>query len=364
MKVIHISNYYASFKGSFIFQLENLANNLKENGDELVFIFPYNAQQTDWINELKTRYKVYFVEHIAFKTQLKVVKQLKCIFEKENPDIIHSHFDGYDIATVKAKKKGVINVFHRHNEFYIRNLVWYKRIYASICIRYKMKYLKKRGYNIFINNEMFNDFIDNNYACLTYSTVIQNGVAISKFNEDSNQHIIKDKPVIFAILGNWERKGGDILFKAIEKINSQKTKVYLASIISSKFIENTIGYCPDWLICLDITDDIKKYYYMSNIFISSSREETFSYALAEAIYCGLPCISSDIRGVQWAKKIESVQFFKNENVDDLVDKIEQIIVNPLDNDTISKGKKYILDNYSEDIWSQNIVDYYKKILKN
>ena len=118
------------------------------------------------------------------------------------------------------------------------------------------------------------------------------------------------------------------------------------------------------MICLDPTDDMEKYYRMSDIFISSSRGETFSFALAEAIYCGLPCISSDIRGVQWAKNIESVQFFENENVDDLVDKIQQRLVTPFDSEILSIGKKYIQDNYSEAIWSKNIINYYKEILRN
>ncbi len=227
-----------------------------------------------------------------------------------------------------------------------------------------MGYLKKRGYNIFINDQMLEDFIDKRYTFLSNSTVIQNGIATNNFNERLKQDTIKDTPVIFAILGNWERKGGDILFEALERINSREIRVYLASIISSKSIENNWGYCPEWVICLNHTDDMGKYYHMSDIFISSSRGETFSFALAEAIYCGLPCISSDIRGVQWAKNVESIQFFENENVDDLVDKIQQCLVTPLDSEILSIGKKYIQDNYSEAIWSKNIINYYKEILRD
>ncbi|MGM8287817.1 glycosyltransferase [Clostridium perfringens] len=48
---------------------------------------------------------------------------------------------------------------------------------------------------------------------------------------------------------------------------------------------------------------------MSDIFVTASRKETFSYALAEAIYCELPCISSDIEGVKWAYDFNTVGFF-------------------------------------------------------
>ena len=47
--------------------------------------------------------------------------------------------------------------------------------------------------------------------------------------------------------------------------------------------------------------------------ISASRSETFSYALLEAVFAGVPCAASDIFGVQWARAFDTVSFFPTED---------------------------------------------------
>lgn len=358
MKVVQISNYFAEFKGSFINQLELLGNKILENGGEIIYIFPNRAQDIEWCKELRKKFKVYFVSCVEGNNEKKVIDELKEIFDIERPNIVHSHFDGYDVPMTKATSKDVIKIYHRHNEFDVSNLIWYKKIYALINIKIKMNYLKNKGYNIFISNEMFDDFIRKGYSLKSKSRVIINGIATERLDKKISTINKYDKPVIFSIIGNWERKGGDILFKAVEKLNSSEIKVYLASIISKKIIKDKYGYVPEWLIDLEITDNIKKYYEMADIFVSASRKETFSYALAEAIYCGLPCISSDINGVQWAKEIQSVRFFPSENIERLAEEIRICVDKKYSSEIYEQSRSIILNKYSEYAWSKNILKLY------
>lgn len=361
MKVLQISNYYAEFKGSFISQLEILGEEILQSGGDIIYIFPNKASNIEWCKELAKSYKVYFVNCIDRKNKKKVIKELKEIINIENPDIVHSHFDGYDIAISKSTSKDTIKIYHRHNEYDVDKLIWYKKIYALINVRLRMSYLKNKGYHVFTSNNMFDEFINKGYSLKSRSKIIMNGISTKRLEEGSTYYNKHDKVVIFSILGNWHRKGGDILFSAIEKINSDGIKVYLASIISREWIREKCGYIPEWFIDLEITDNVKKYYDMADIFVSSSRKETFSYALAEAIYCKLPCISSDIDGVQWSKEIPSVTFFLNENVDDLVKKIEKILNEKYNDDVYEKSKNYILNNYSEYRWVNNVIKFYRQL---
>ena len=363
MKIIHISNFYANFKGSFINQLEVLAQRIKESKYEIIFIFPQEAKKIGWCKDLITKYKVYFVSVINGSTEKEVISELKNIFEIEKPDIIHSHFDGYDVAVTKAADEKVIKVYHRHNEFDISNLKFHKKLFALISIKIKMNYIKSRGYQVFTSEDMMNKFINKKYALRERAKVIINGIS-TRCLENENEKIKKrDKPIIFSLIGNWERKGGDILFKAVEKINEKEIKVYLSSIIKSEEIKANAGYVPEWFISLEVTDDIKEYYEKADIFVSSSRKETFSYALAEAIYCELPCISSDIEGVQWAKDIPSVDFFKSEDISDLAFKINYRINNKQDTEKINESKNIIINQYSEYVWVENILNLYKDIIQ-
>lgn len=364
MKVIHISNYFAAFRGSFIHQLELLGERIVDSGGEMIFIFPYRAKEIEWCKSLCEKYRVYFVSCINRKNKNKVLRELKEIVNTEKPDIVHSHFDGYDVSITKATSKSVVKFYHRHNEFDISKLCWYKKIYALATIRKNMTYLKKRGYSIFTSKDMLNEFLNKKYVLPEKSNVIINGIATKRLDEIVDIEKIYDKPVIFSIIGNWDRKGGDIIFNAIEKINSNEIKVYLASIVSKEFIKEKCGYIPKWLIDLDITDNINQYYSMANIFVSASRKETFSYALAEAVYCGLPCISSYIGGVQWAKELPNVKFFLNEDVEELIIKILDTIDNPINENEISISKEIIKEKYSEYTWCKNIYSYYIKLVDN
>lgn len=58
------------------------------------------------------------------------------------------------------------------------------------------------------------------------------------------------------------------------------------------------------------TKEIGELYKSANIFIQASRKETFSYAVCEASYMGMPVISSDIAGLEWAHMLPTVTFLK------------------------------------------------------
>ena len=364
MKVVQISNYFAEFKGSFINQLELLGNKILENGGEIIYIFPNRAQDIEWCKELRKKFKVYFVSFVEGNNEQKVIAELREIFDIERPNIVHSHFDGYDVPITKATSKDVIKIYHRHNEFDVSNLIWYKKIYALMNIKKRMFYIKK-GYQIFISENMKENLLEKRLATKERSFVILNGISTKRIKK--KQVALREEnriPIIFAFVGNWHSKGGDVILKALETINRNKINVYLACISSPEFIEAKYGYNPKWIINLKKTENIKEYYLMADIFVSASRNETFSYALGEAIYCGLPCISSDIDGVQWAKEIDTVTFFESENINDLISKIKYNLVNNYNLESYEIAQNIITNKYSEYRWCEKIISLYNYVLSN
>ncbi|MDU4892495.1 MAG: glycosyltransferase family 4 protein [Clostridium sp.] len=361
MKVMQVSNFYAEFKGSFINQLEELEKKVNEDGGSMVYVFPLDAKKIEWCNKLQKNNKVYFVSNTQQANQKQIIKELKAIIDKEQPDIIHSHFDGYDVPITKASSKDTIKVYHRHNEFDVSKLCWYKKIYALTLIDVKMRYLKKEGYNIFITHDMQKVFVEKGIAIKEKSITILNGIFTRRLEGNIKTIRHYEKPVIFSFMGNWYSKGGDLIFKAIEEINKKEVKVYLASIISEFHIKQYYGNIPKWFILLEVTEDIKAYYNTADLFVSSSRKETFSYALAEAIYCKLPCISSDIDGTQWAKEFETIEFFESENIDELINKINYVLNNKYSKEKLEHSKEILKNKFSEQVWSTNIMKFYENI---
>lgn len=78
-------------------------------------------------------------------------------------------------------------------------------------------------------------------------------------------------------------------------------------------------------------------YKSANIFIQASRKETFSYAVCEASYMGMPVISSDIAGLEWAHMLPTVTFFENENVEELYNLMK----------TFLDGKQFVEKDYNQ-----------------
>jgi len=56
-------------------------------------------------------------------------------------------------------------------------------------------------------------------------------------------------------------------------------------------------------------ENVFDYHKAADIMLSASRSETFSYALAEALYARVPCVLSDIPGTRWAKDYETTLVF-------------------------------------------------------
>ncbi|MBS3200925.1 glycosyltransferase family 4 protein [Turicibacter bilis] len=309
------------------------------------------------------RYKIYFVEEVNRKNTSKIIEELKKIFNKENPDIIHSHFDGYDVPMVKASSSNVIKICHRHNNFDISNLPIHKKLYAVYNVKKNMWYLKDKTLSIFTAEEIRSEFLNKKYIDKEKSVTIINGINTKRLDSQSPYINSYNKPIIFSFIGDWHRKGADILFSAIEKINADNLNVYLAIICKENYLIDKIGYIPEWVILLDTTDNMKEYYSMADLFISASRKETFSYALAEAIYCKIPCLSSDVEGVQWAKEIPSVDFFENENVSSLVRKIKVMLNCKPTEKVLIDPKNIIIQKYSETVWTNKIIDFYESCKK-
>ncbi|MDO4573515.1 MAG: glycosyltransferase, partial [Clostridia bacterium] len=69
------------------------------------------------------------------------------------------------------------------------------------------------------------------------------------------------------------------------------------------------GCLPERIRLLPPTEDVFFYHAASDILLSASRSETFSYALAEALYMERPAVLSDIPGTAWAAGYESATVF-------------------------------------------------------
>ena len=97
----------------------------------------------------------------------------------------------------------------------------------------------------------------------------------------------------------------------------------------------------------------------SELFIQASRRETFSYAVCEAAYAGLPVISSDIPGLEWAHNLPTVEFFESENVDQLYRLMKAWMEwKSVDPQAIVQTQKVVEEQYSLRVWVDKVMKHY------
>lgn len=119
------------------------------------------------------------------------------------------------------------------------------------------------------------------------------------------------------------------------------------------------GRTPAYLTRGEPVSDINLLFDASRVFIQASRRETFSYAVCEAAYAGLPVISSDIAGLEWAHELSTVTFFPSEDAQSLYEAMRAF----LDGKRISEhemhmSRKHIEDTLSVEVWAKHIMQHY------
>lgn len=171
----------------------------------------------------------------------------------------------------------------------------------------------------------------------------------------------KDDFVVLMFGRPYERKGVDLAIKAIQKLDNPKIKLVISLSVLREEFEATMradfGEIPEFVEIVPPRNDIGSYYHAANLFISPAREEGFCNAIPESMYCGTPCISSDIDGIP--REIPDLILFKSEDVDELSKDIKLVYDGKNRFDT-KMVKKYVEDNFSVTEWARKI----EKILES
>ncbi len=223
----------------------------------------------------------------------------------------------------------------------------------------------KNTYAIAVSNEVREFVVKYGYPNNRITTIV-NGIDLSRItaNKITPNNALK---TFFALTGrSINVKGIDIVLSASDIVRQKGLEFNLMLTESPEvceYLKNKYVKIPSWIILKKPTDNISSLFDLADCFISASRFETFSYAIAEATYYGIPVISSDIDGVAWTTDIPSISKFKTEDSIDLANQMESFIKKPFAEDKIISSQKIISDKYSVDNWTENIYQFYQEIMK-
>lgn len=283
--------------------VSNISSNLSEQykkditlyGSKSKIVYPYkgNIVQLDRINHDKGfLYKLY-----ALFYRVKEIRKIK----KVNPNLnVISFLEYPNMINLMSKNKGKTIVSVRNHmstklKGGFKNKVW------NFTIR---KLYSKADIVVAVSKEIKKDLIDNYKIDKEKIVVIYNSYnlneiqTLSKEPIDDTYDYIFDKPVIITVGRLNRQKGQWHLIRVFSELKKTQPELRLVILGEGKLEKNLKELVAqykleDSVFFIGFQENPFKYIAKSKIFVLPSMYEGFPNALAEAMACGVPVLSTD-----------------------------------------------------------------------
>lgn len=203
-------------------------------------------------------------------------------------------------------------------------------------------------------------------------SVIYNAINLEKFASPNERVLDKNNVVIGNVARiNLSQKGQDVLIKAIgllkdrynitcyfagEADSSHKEELEQLKILAADVVRGSA--CE--IVFLGNVADIPGFLKGIDLFVLPSRLEGFGISLIEALYMGIPCISSDINGPrEIVGDNERGDLFEQGDPSDLADKLAEAIENfPEKKEKAYAAAAYVRENFDIREMCGHLLDIY------
>lgn len=297
-------------------------------------------------------------EMISLKEIKKINKPIVWTLVDMWPFTGSTHYTENDFYKFANKKFNEKKIFNIQNWMLNRKVKYLNKDIIIICISKWLEKLAKQSH-IFKNNKIYT--IPCTINVNDWKSVDKNS-AKKKLNFDSNK-----KHFLFSAYNgiNDNRKGFDLLLKALSKIELDKNKFTIVVLGNSDGLnERNKIYNYDFKIFdKNFSNDkklLKKIYSACDILIMPSRMEAFGQVALEAGSCSLPCVSFKNTGVEDIIKHNDDGYLADYlNIEDLTRGIN--LLN--EESTNNKMSKNIRNKIVQEFSYENISKKYKNIYK-
>lgn len=354
MTVLQVCAYGAEYSGNFIASLEALEAALKRKGIDTIYAFVGRAADKDWCKQIQKRTKVYFLPEAKARILPKTYQAFRKIYKENDICIVHSHFELYDIPATVMAPKSVKIFWHLHDPLAkhkgLRELLW--------NVQYGV--VGKRATLLSVAEKYRDDVVSMGFP-KKQTHFLPNSINLGRVHTNRQAG---PKEYQFLTFG-WDffRKGDDLILQACDRLEQDGYTFRLLLNGNEKTWPQLKEYLrdrePGYLTTGNPVEAINELFEASELFIQASRRETFSYAVCEAAYAGLPVICSDIPGLEWAHALPSVEFFEAENADHLYTLMKNWLDKKnIDIQAISQTQRTIEEYYSLRVWVDKVMKYY------
>jgi rhamnosyl/mannosyltransferase len=336
MRILHLGKYFYPEKGGIENYTYILAREAKKLGNEVYVIVSNTSKK--FVHERIEGIEVFRLPRIFYSLHTPFTTPFICLIGKIDPDIIHLHvpnpwfeFNLFLFCILNRKAKTIVT--------YHSDVIWYSpfHFFGEVFRRFYLFPLLKFSKRIIATSQ---NYVEGSSILRKFRNkvdVIPLGVDIRKFRP---LRVKRPKKKLLLFLGRlFPYKGLEYLLQAI-KIVSEKRKDFILYIVGEgKLRKKLEGMAKNLKIenFVKFTGKVSdeqaiKYYNLCDIFILPSihKSEAFGISQLEAMACGKPVISTNLKGsaVPWIN-----QHMKT-----------GLVVEPKNSNALAEAILYLLEN--------------------
>ena len=372
--ILQIADYGAPYSGNFIHSLLYLQQEIAVELDRnMILVLPLRASSRSWMDLIQSR-KIPF---LFIDERMPLVKRFRMVEKfarRHNAILLHSHFTAFDLdAAFVARRMNIKLIWHLHSKF-IRNYTLKQRLKDLI----KMKAVATSCVDrlVAVSDSVAADAKLRGFPDSKIMT-IHNGIDLTRIHLKQKRErvllresydILEDHRVF--LLFGWEprTKGVDLFIEAAKLLGETGQKKILCLIVRNGQRMNEgdqMAVDNPWIRFVRPVENVAELYGLSDCFVSASRSEAFSYAIAEAMAAGLPVISSDIPALGFYKQAgEGYISFGTEDVSELANSLNRICESsPAKLVQVGElNQNYVRANLTVDRWCEKVISLYRALL--
>tara|TARA_B110000037_G_scaffold222588_1_gene298179 strand:- start:7071 stop:8207 length:1137 start_codon:yes stop_codon:yes gene_type:complete len=375
MKILVLPSWYPPNGGRFFkLQSESLVKLghtvdvliLEEKGITKKRNFKIENKKSILTNEIRHNfYRIPKMNNLNIELFISKYKKLLNKYLANNkPDIIHVHssiWAGVVVSEI-AREKNIPYVITEHRGLFLKDKLPYNE---DLILKIK------KALDFAVEVLVVSSAVKQKIKKYTSNsiTILPNMVDVNFFKPIKKKK--KASKISLVSVGNLNKvKGFDLLIKAFANIVATNKNVELKIIGIGEELSNL----QDISVSLKIDNFIEfsgyktkkellEVYQNADIFISSSRFESFGVVLIEALSCGLPIVATNSGGPADIVKKENGFLAENKNANSLQTKI-QLMIDNLSNFDASIIRLNTIANYSEEVISRKLEKHLLECLQH
>lgn len=347
--------------GAQVMVIELLSGLVKTN-DEYVLIVMQKKQDnilTEKVKDLNIGLRYLTINKSGYICRkIEHYKKLAKVLSEEQPDIIHAHLEyRYTWLYCILNKKIIVETIH--SQAY--------RI-KSLLILGEYKLLRKKGliYPVVVSESGGEEFGQLFHESKENITIISNPVNCGKYSVPDR--VYTSEIINFVFVARFEEiKNHDMLLRAFCIAEKEIPDIRLILVGDGKLLEKEkqtakqLGI-ENKVIFKGQRNDISKILEESDVCVISSKSESFSLALVEAMSAGLPVIVTSVGGMRDIVKDNGV-LVKNNDENEFANAMIDLAENEEKRRQMGKKSVQLAQKYDAKICCEKYRNLYKRCMK-